>query len=205
MKCYIYCPKAKPYLHREDDDTFVVSKYEQKPCLDYVKYYGDLNGKIVASFDLNKITHINSNLLLALKGNYCKAREVFDKVDYSNKELKEILEKSCLTLDEMLDYSKGKNLSAWHIENLEILDKPIEFGKHTHDNNSFFYTERIDKGVIRCGVLIKAPQSWQYVYDKNHNKCILISIKPEWFCKILNGEKTIELRKTAPKELIKNE
>lgn len=30
-------------------------------------------------------------------------------------------------------------------------------------------------------------------------KSILISIKPEWICKILNGEKTIEVRKTAPK------
>lgn len=30
-------------------------------------------------------------------------------------------------------------------------------------------------------------------------KSILISIKPEWVEKILNGEKTIEIRKTAPK------
>ena len=31
------------------------------------------------------------------------------------------------------------------------------------------------------------------------NKAILISIRPEWVAKILNGEKTIEVRKTAPK------
>lgn len=30
-------------------------------------------------------------------------------------------------------------------------------------------------------------------------KSILISIKPEWVAKILNGEKTIEIRKTMPK------
>ena len=30
-------------------------------------------------------------------------------------------------------------------------------------------------------------------------KSIVISIKPEWVAKILNGEKTIEVRKTAPK------
>ena len=30
-------------------------------------------------------------------------------------------------------------------------------------------------------------------------KSILISIKPEWVVKILNGEKTIEIRKTMPK------
>jgi len=31
-------------------------------------------------------------------------------------------------------------------------------------------------------------------------KQILISIKPKWVAKILNGEKTLEIRKTAPKE-----
>lgn len=30
-------------------------------------------------------------------------------------------------------------------------------------------------------------------------KAILISIKPKWVAKILNGEKTLEIRKTAPK------
>ena len=32
-------------------------------------------------------------------------------------------------------------------------------------------------------------------------KSILISIKPKWVAKILNGEKTIEIRKTCPKQL----
>jgi hypothetical protein len=33
------------------------------------------------------------------------------------------------------------------------------------------------------------------VYGKNGAPYILISIKPEHLCKILNGEKTIEVRK----------
>lgn len=32
-------------------------------------------------------------------------------------------------------------------------------------------------------------------------KSVLISIRPEWVEKIVNGEKTIEVRKTAPKEV----
>lgn len=32
-------------------------------------------------------------------------------------------------------------------------------------------------------------------------KSVLISIRPEWVEKIVNGEKTIEVRKSAPKEL----
>lgn len=31
------------------------------------------------------------------------------------------------------------------------------------------------------------------------SRAILISIRPEWLAKILNGEKTLEIRKTAPK------
>lgn len=33
-------------------------------------------------------------------------------------------------------------------------------------------------------------------------RSVLISIKPEWVAKILNGEKTVEIRKTAPKEWV---
>lgn len=36
-------------------------------------------------------------------------------------------------------------------------------------------------------------------------KSVLISIQPEWCEKIVNGEKTIEVRKTAPKETQKGE
>ena len=31
------------------------------------------------------------------------------------------------------------------------------------------------------------------------NKAVLISIRPEWVRKILNGSKTVEIRKTEPK------
>lgn len=34
------------------------------------------------------------------------------------------------------------------------------------------------------------------------NKSILMSIQPQWVCKILNGEKTIEVRKKFPKDYV---
>lgn len=34
------------------------------------------------------------------------------------------------------------------------------------------------------------------------NKSILMSIRPQWLCKILNGEKTIEIRKKFPKDYV---
>ena len=43
----------------------------------------------------------------------------------------------------------------------------------------------------------KAPQNMMWCFDKDNNykMKVLISIRPEWMCKILNGEKTIEIRK----------
>jgi hypothetical protein len=53
----------------------------------------------------------------------------------------------------------------------------------------------------------RAPQNMQYVYDVNsdnpNEKKVLISIRPEWLCKILNGEKTIEVRRKVLKEMLK--
>ena len=199
MKCYIYCTKAKPYLLKiKSEEVDFMCNYKQW-LIDNNNRYQKMayNGKIVASFDLNKVEEIYEELYgdLDWQHDYLPTTDTMGIVNLE--------QESCLDREKISKYLKDGKGYAWHIENLEILDKPIDFGKHTHDNDSFFYTQRIDRGVIRCGVLIKAPQSWQYVYDRNLNKCILISIKPEWVCKILNGEKTIEVRKTAPKELIK--
>ena len=43
------------------------------------------------------------------------------------------------------------------------------------------------------------------VWEDQENPFVLISIQPQWLCKILNGEKTIEVRKKVLKEMLKNE
>ena len=104
---------------------------------------------------------------------------------------KELQEGTCLTRDEVLNYldSKNKEFSnpkiqrgvyAIHIKNLKIYDTPK---------------------TILCHK--KAPQNMMavYVLPKNERK-ILISIRPQWLCKILNGEKTIEIRKKVLKKML---
>lgn len=71
---------------------------------------------------------------------------------------------------------------AIHIKNLHIFDTP--------------------KDLIQCS-LLKAPQNMCYGFYKEDERVIVISIRPEWLCKILNGEKTIEVRKKILKEMIK--
>ena len=52
-----------------------------------------------------------------------------------------------------------------------------------------------------------APQNMMYswLWNNKWDRYVLISIRPEWLCKILNGEKTIEVRKKILKEMMKND
>ena len=192
MKAYIYCTKAKPYLH-------------------------NLNGTVVASFDLNIIEEIFSEKIDVGVG--------YEPLFYTER-IDDIAKGSCLTQFEIENYlgcKKGGEVVgyAWHINNLEIFDKPVElsdfYTKVTDKDrlncfkglNTIIPSVRISKftsEVAHCKKLEKAPQSWQQIIFLNketneYEYAILISIKPKWVCKILNGEKTIEVRKTYPKEI----
>lgn len=202
VKCLIYCSKAKPYLYKTN---FVKIEDIKKGIWDKLVYEIDnyerlylngekketLNGKIVASFDCE-----NVDIIYHLS--------IFDN-PYQSLYIptKELMEKSCLNLEQMSNYLDDKLGYAIHISNLEIFDEPKELAKHTLDNNSTFYSMRLDKKyqTWRGGALIKAPQNMCNVYDRFCNQYILISIRPEWVCKILNGEKTIEVRKQIVKAL----
>lgn len=65
---------------------------------------------------------------------------------------------------------------------------------------------RYGKDNIKCATIDnevdKAPQNMMYCYGVNGKRYVLISIKPEWLCKILNREKTIEVRKKVLKEML---
>lgn len=194
MKVYIYCTKEKSYL------------------------INDLNDKIVACFILNQVEkikryHAHTNTYLYET----------NSLDHS-----ELAYKSRLSQWQIEKYLGEKQGYAWHIENLEILDKPMNLSEFKHpfvlcknycDNNfikSFckdicshnIDSERLnvwcDRNDKTGEPFTKSPQSWCYA-NYNNEFCIIISIKPEFVYKILNGEKTIEVRKTVPRGLIKNE
>lgn len=179
MKLLLYCTKAKPYLYRQDDDTFKLeNKIVDEDISDYKKYYGLNNGKIVAEcdFEIEDLRIIDDDPL----GAYW----------YETKTLSEneVLEKSCLTGDELFDYLGEDNEGyAIHIKNLHIFDEPKELSEYGMD--------------FPISPIVKAPQNMMYANGIGE-RYILISIKPQWLCKILNGEKTIEVRKKVLKEML---
>ena len=138
-----------------------------------------LNGKIVAECDF-EVEEIRLTKSLYLDEDY---------ITNTLRE-KEILKYSCLSYCELADYLGGKGGYAIHIKNLHIFDKPKELSEYGMD--------------FPISPIVKAPQNMMYANGIGE-RYSLISIRPEWLCKILNGEKTIEVRKKILKEMIRND
>lgn len=188
VKCLIYCSKAKPYLSEEMiDPPFIENKF----CLNVrqdINHNRVLNGKIVASFDCEKVEEFTMDY----RGN--------------EEQNKRIVKDSCVPLGDLVDYQKENHLLyAIHISNLEIFDEPKELGDYLVFDGDYTDTDNWKTNQY-------APQNMKNVYEfcssndvispkRTLKKCVLISIKPEWVVKILNGEKTIEVRKQVVNKL----
>ncbi len=176
MKLLLYCTKSKPYLYK---NTTVVGENI------FTNESDIINGKIVGECDF-EVEEINS---------------FYD--DYEGGEIytpslnqKELLDESCLNIFEINEYLIYGFGYAIHINNLHIFDKPRELS----------YYCQLDKKVLKeseyeTKEISNAPQNMMYCEDGLETK-IIISIHPEWLCKILNGEKTIEIRKKVLKEML---
>lgn len=214
VKALLYCTKKTPYLVKDDFPL------ENEPI--YFTHYKEpgscglpLNGKIVAECEVE-----TEEIKLSAYSDYEDKIYLFDTPTLTNDEL---TQKSCLCNDKLDEYLINEKGYALHISNLSIFAEPatIEYAdleppvldselivgswlcdncdtpgndcKHCHDHYEFFKTVE------------KAPQNMMRVYSNiGRYDCqyILISVRPEWLCKILNGEKTIEVRKKVLKEML---
>lgn len=212
MRVYIYCTQAKPYL-RLNSHNGIYYTYDTIPT------DNDLNGKIVASFELNRVEKIENDRFNSLKWESIQEFEIGNQI---------AVEQTGLCFSEMEIYANGKDLYEWYIKDLKILDKSLKlsdfyqrckcYEKGCNDSNCLLYEtpgyeyNEVDNDCEGLKPITKAPQSWQYAYriighDKYNycsktESCILIATKPELVAKILNGEKIIEIRKTYPKEIV---
>ena len=131
MKGYIYCTKGV--------------YHSITAIMPYIA-----NGKVVAEYTINEIEVIKS------------IREKRNGSSYQYHELNDrILKQSCLTEEQILDYTNGNDLYAWHIDNLKIYDKPKELSEfsttlHRMKGKQTRYTFHL---------LQRPPQSWCYVKE----------------------------------------
>lgn len=178
MKALLYCTKGKPDLvdFRKDykegysENPFNTFDTNERGSCGYT-----LNGKIVAEVEIDKVEVISNFYSFVDNSRF-----------YFTKTLncKELLEKAQLNLKDMQDYLFEDVGYALHLKNLKVFDRPLSFDK-----------DYIYKDYKTNALITKAPQNMCYCYDRFGNKYVVISIKPQHLCKILNGEKTIEVRR----------
>ena len=182
MKLLLYCTKAKPYLYGMYSGFESKYGYHTTNDKNVSKEHTVLNGKIVAECDF-EVEEIKPCISPIDKKPYAYMTKTLERWD--------ILEASCLTFDKLDNYLKPKFSGyAIHIKNLNIFDKPRELSDYKGNSKGNFFK-----------IIEKAPQNMQMVLNEKLEDCILISIRSQWLCKILNGEKTIECRKKVLKEM----
>ena len=188
VKLLLYCTKAKQkirvteHLYMYEDDLYKLpnGKIKFGNSFELSLYDGQynkdnfLNGKIVAECECQKVEEV-----------FLQGGE--EDLTFGTKSLFSIEWKSCLDFEQLESYF-GYNNDIWgyalHLSNVKVLNNPLQFEK------DFIYKDYKSNELIT-----KAPQNMCNVYDRFGNHYILISIRPEHLCKILNGEKTIEVRK----------
>lgn len=185
IKLLLYCTKSRYRLFYDYIDNKYRYGLEGKK-----DKFNAFNGKIVAEceFEVEEIEPYQSQtpfgeIQLCYKTKTCH----YDKLLYEAK----------LSYGGIENYLKCNIGYAIHIKNLNIFDKPREL-------NEYYNSKDYDK---TWQPIIKAPQNMMYADYINIEKnifrpYILISIHPEWLVKILNGEKTIEVRKKVLKEML---
>lgn len=177
MKALIYCVKSKPYLVKDYDLFEEFVGFKTTNDLTNSKSLNGLskalNGKIVAEVEIDEVDQI-----------WYMSYEEDNRYDCLFSTEEELCLKSCLDHYELHNYLKGNKGYALHLTNLKVFDRPLSFDK-----------DYIYKDYKTNALITKAPQNMCYCYDRFGNKYVLISIQPQHLCKILNGEKTIEVRR----------
>ena len=158
---YLYCTKGTLYFDSYENEwqTSKVDRRLLNPNLHH------RSGKVIAKFTLKKVDEI-FNILFGY-GMYKKPQKYLD----------EVMEKSCMSNNQLEKYLNKKNGYAWHIDNLIIFDKPMELSEFygvIHYPKGQFITPNIcdygegyeedKKQCLKSFKVNKAPQSWQYVY-----------------------------------------
>ncbi len=140
FKVYIYCTNTRPYLVWGDvfkgdwvTEFTHISGYNRKEA---ERIWGVFNGKVIGEFvcdKINEVGWINTPDHPLWRNSY-------------NKD-------SCLTDNELFEYTKGGLFYEWHISDLVIYDKLKCLGDFNHCGVNYHFNP----------VVTKPPQSWCYV------------------------------------------
>lgn len=190
VKALLYCTKSTPYLVKDD------FPYENEPV--YFTHYKEpgswglpLNGTIVAQ------CYIETEEI-KLCGDEIKNY-------FGNNEEINIEKDARLYFEQIEQYLCTNNYKGYalHISNLKIFERPKKLNDYSYRKKYGFDTAiNMSKVIYSLATLYFAPQNMMKVYDHNCNPLVLISINSVELCKILNGDKTIDIRRKVLKEML---
>ena len=117
IEVYIYCTKEDNLccIKRIDRDRYVCGKDFDLRDFPHLSSGYDGKGKVVAKFTLRKVDEFV---------NGCKMNK--ESPNFNDYKKYNLLERACLSEDELDNYVEDLSFFAWHISNLEIFDKPKE-------------------------------------------------------------------------------
>jgi predicted transcriptional regulator len=165
---YCYCTKSKPDLWAwrclpSDNPIFETGDINNVFFGETIQF----NGKVPCKFTLRKVTEI---------GHIVEGVALDDNYEYSlngdsSLSIADYLKKAGLTVYESLRYKgNSKNLYGWHIDDLQVFDKPMELGDFNKCDgfsdcfNCKHYPQSNNDGIgCKFRKLTRAPQSWQYI------------------------------------------
>lgn len=151
FKAYIYCTKEKPFIQKIRFGDIAISHTQISNNL--------YNGKVIGEFICDKV---DMSFVGYIKNEPCYW---------------DILDGSCLTKYEIMNYGKWKTLYGLHISDLKIYDKPRELSEFrkpcdwnydccTCKRAKYELTKAEAKVFYGCdSELTRPPQSWQYIED----------------------------------------
>ena len=201
-KVLLYCTKAKPFMAIDEDGYHLV----EHPTGDLKDYAGKvINGLIGFECDCKEAFVCYP---MANKGNKYPSIEPKS----SSMDFRDFYKRTCLCPKEVDQYANLKriNLYAYHFENVKPID-PMPITQLYRDGTMVY-------------PLTRAPQSYCFAYRKVETtkedylanvgkdesryylqengkffyseKFLVFSIRSPWVCKIANGNKDLEVRKT---------
>ncbi len=160
FKCYIYCTNGKDKLldvvHK--GDTLYGVKIEKTEFIKTPDCDIELwkwRGKVIGEFVCDDISMSFAGYKNNIPGYW------------------DILNGSCLSNDELMEYGHWQILYGWHISDLVIYDEPrelSEFIKYNRTSDDCYYSDlglAIPKSCKQCKAcgLKRPPQSWCYVEE----------------------------------------
>lgn len=126
--------------------------------------YPYANGKVVARFWCDKVEIVRCNSYVGTSEYWYRTKEMHEK---------ELLEKSCLSFNELDEYLEFDNGFAIHITKLEIFDRPKEisefykvgYRKIVNTPNRIRNKNYLDEYLmaVKEYQLTRAPQSWCWI------------------------------------------